>query len=133
MWQKRAGETRHRSVGFRPSSAGHDGAAAKCVLWLYLADGADGADRQCVGQRPDDQPGLRHRCSSLAQAFDIDANGFNNHEFSLVWGHPQGPTGLRRVIEMIEELVIQGGGAGLFIGGADGDSAMAVIVEVKDR
>ena len=37
------------------------------------------------------------------------------------------------MIEMIEELVIQGEGAGLFIGCADGDSAMAVIVEVKDR
>ena len=52
---------------------------------------------------------------------------------SLVWGHPQGPTGLRGVIEMIEELVMKGGGYGLFVGCAAGDSAMAVILEVKDR
>jgi acetyl-CoA acetyltransferase family protein len=69
----------------------------------------------------------------LARAFDIDANGFNNYGSSLVWGHPQGPTGLRGVIEMIEELVMKGGGYGMFVGCAAGDSAMAVILEVKDR
>ena len=69
----------------------------------------------------------------LARAFDIDANGFNNYGSSLVWGHPQGPTGLRGVIEMIEELVMKGGGHGMFVGCAAGDSAMAVILEVKDR
>jgi len=69
----------------------------------------------------------------LAQAFGIDANGFNNYGSSLVWGHPQGPTGLRGVIEMIEELVMKGGGYGMFVGCAAGDSAMAVILEVKDR
>ena len=68
----------------------------------------------------------------LARAFDIDANSFNNHGSSLVWGHPQGPTGLRGVIEMIEELVMKGGGYGLFVGCAAGDSAMAVILQVKD-
>jgi len=68
----------------------------------------------------------------LARAFDIDANNFNNYGSSLVWGHPQGPTGLRGVIEMIEELVMKGGGYGLFVGCAAGDSAMAVILQVKD-
>ena len=51
---------------------------------------------------------------------------------SLIWGHPQGPTGLRAVIELIEELAIRGGGWGLFTGCAAGDSAMAVVVEVGD-
>jgi len=68
----------------------------------------------------------------LAKAFGIDAYAFNNFGSSLVWGHPQAPTGLRGVIEMIEELVIRGGGYGLFVGCAAGDSAMAVILEVKD-
>jgi acetyl-CoA acetyltransferase len=57
----------------------------------------------------------------------------NNYGCSLVWGHPQGPTGLRAIIELIEELVMRGGGRGLFQGCAAGDSAMAVIIEVSDR
>ena len=56
----------------------------------------------------------------------------NNNGCSLIWGHPQGPTGLRSVIELIEELVELGGGSGLFSGCAAGDSAMAVVVEVTD-
>lgn len=50
---------------------------------------------------------------------------------SLVWGHPQGPTGLRGVIELIEELALRGGGRGLFHGCAAGDTAMAVVIEVR--
>ena len=49
---------------------------------------------------------------------------------SLVWGHPQGPTGLRGLIEMIEELALRGGGRGLFQGCAAGDTAMALVIEV---
>lgn len=56
----------------------------------------------------------------------------NNFGSSLIWGHPQGPTGLRSIIELIEELVLKGGGTGLFTGCAAGDSAMAVIVKVGD-
>jgi acetyl-CoA acetyltransferase len=54
----------------------------------------------------------------------------NNYGCSLVWGHPQGPTGLRAIIELIEELVMRGGGIGLFHGCAAGDTAMAVVLEV---
>jgi acetyl-CoA acetyltransferase len=54
----------------------------------------------------------------------------NNFGCSLVWGHPQGPTGLRAIIELIEELALRGGGIGLFHGCAAGDSAMAVVLEV---
>lgn len=50
---------------------------------------------------------------------------------SLVWGHPQGPTGLRALIELIETLALRGGGRGLFQGCAAGDSAMAVVIEVR--
>jgi acetyl-CoA C-acetyltransferase len=54
----------------------------------------------------------------------------NNYGCSLVWGHPQGPTGLRAIIELIEELALRGGGIGLFHGCAAGDTAMAVVLEV---
>ena len=70
---------------------------------------------------------------AFAQAFGISVGSMNNYGCSLVWGHPQGPTGVRAIIEMIEELVINGGGYGLFQGCAAGDSAMAVILKVEDR
>ena len=62
----------------------------------------------------------------------FDWKKMNNYGCSLVWGHPQGPTGLRAIIEMIEELALRGGGKGLFHGCAAGDSAMAVVLEVGD-
>ncbi|NIB43459.1 thiolase family protein [Pseudomaricurvus alkylphenolicus] len=55
----------------------------------------------------------------------------NNYGCSLIWGHPQGPTALRSLIELIEELTLRGGGKGLFQGCAAGDSAMAVVVSVE--
>ncbi len=70
---------------------------------------------------------------AFARSFGIDVASMNNYGCSLVWGHPQGPTGLRAIIEMIEELVIRGGGYGLFQGCAAGDSAMAVVLKVDDR
>ena len=54
----------------------------------------------------------------------------NNFGCSLIWGHPQGPTGTRSLIELIEELVERGGGTGLFSGCAAGDSGMAMCVAV---
>ena len=49
---------------------------------------------------------------------------------SLVFGHPQGPTGMRLVIELIEELVDRGGGYGLFTGCAAGDHGAALVLKV---
>jgi len=68
----------------------------------------------------------------LADAFGIDVMGINNYGCSLIWGHPQGPTGLRAIIELIEELAARGGGRGLFTGCAAGDTAMAVAISVGD-
>lgn len=59
-------------------------------------------------------------------------DSFNNFGCSLVWGHPQAPMGTRSIIELIEELVMRGGGWGLFTGCAAGDSAMAVVLHVSD-
>lgn len=56
----------------------------------------------------------------------------NNYGCSLIWGHPQGPTGMRSVIELIEELALRGGGVGLFGGCAAGDSGMALVLRVSD-
>jgi acetyl-CoA acetyltransferase len=67
----------------------------------------------------------------FARETGFDLANMNNYGCSLVWGHPQGPTGLRAVIELVEELVLRGGGYGLFTGCAAGDSAMAVVVEVR--
>lgn len=68
---------------------------------------------------------------AFARAFEIDWATMNNYGCSLIWGHPQGPTGLRSIIELIEELAIKGGGYGLFQGCAAGDSSMAVILKVS--
>jgi acetyl-CoA acetyltransferase len=69
----------------------------------------------------------------LADAFGIPTDRINRFGSSLVWGHPQGPTGLRAIIELIEELAMRGGGHGLFTGCAAGDTGMAVVIRVEDR
>ena len=67
---------------------------------------------------------------AFARATGFPLEKMNNYGCSLVWGHPQGPTGLRSVIELIEELVLRGGGVGLFGGCAAGDSGMALVLRV---
>jgi acetyl-CoA acetyltransferase len=52
---------------------------------------------------------------------------------SLVYGHPQGPTGLRAIVELIATLTDRGGGIGLFTGCAAGDTGGALVVRVDDR
>jgi acetyl-CoA acetyltransferase family protein len=49
---------------------------------------------------------------------------------SLVYGHPQAPTGARALVELIETLRLRGGGVGLFTGCAAGDTAAALVVRV---
>ena len=66
----------------------------------------------------------------FARKMEIDVADMNRYGSSLVWGHPQAPTGTRLIIELIEELVLAGGGYGLFTGCAAGDTALAVIVKV---
>ncbi|MEE9297337.1 MAG: thiolase family protein [Phycisphaerae bacterium] len=66
----------------------------------------------------------------FARKMEIDLSAMNRFGSSLVWGHPQAPTGARLIIELIEELVQSGGGYGLFSGCAAGDTALAVVVKV---
>ncbi len=67
----------------------------------------------------------------LSRELCIPLDKMNNYGSSLIWGHPQGPTGMRLIIELIEELVLLGGGYGLFTGCAAGDTAAAIVLEVK--
>ncbi|MGD2145189.1 MAG: thiolase family protein [Anaerolineae bacterium] len=60
----------------------------------------------------------------------IDDRMFNNYGSSLIYGHPQGPTTMRLAIELIEELVLRGGGYGLLAGCAAGDSGAALVIRV---
>jgi len=67
----------------------------------------------------------------FARETGADLMSMNNYGSSLIWGHPQGPTGMRAMIELIEELTILGGGWGLFQGCAAGDTSMAVVLKVE--
>lgn len=66
----------------------------------------------------------------FSRQMNFGAEHMNNYGSSLIYGHPQGPTGLRLVIEMIEELVMTDGGYGLFTGCAAGDTGAALVVKV---
>jgi acetyl-CoA acetyltransferase family protein len=67
----------------------------------------------------------------FARQMGIELTAMNRYGSSLVWGHPQAPTGARLIMELIEELVSAGGGYGLFTGCAAGDTALAIVVKVN--
>ena len=67
---------------------------------------------------------------AFAKHFKNDVMNMNNYGSSLIYGHPQGPTAGRAVIELIEEITLLGGGYGLFTGCSAGDTAAALIVKV---
>jgi acetyl-CoA acetyltransferase family protein len=67
----------------------------------------------------------------FSREMDVAIEDVNNYGSPLIWGHPQAPTGMRAIIELIEELVMRGGGYGLFSGCAGGDSAMSMVIEVS--
>jgi acetyl-CoA acetyltransferase len=68
----------------------------------------------------------------LARKLGVDVmNGMNNYGSSLIFGHPQGPTAGRLIIEGIEELVMKGGGYLLFAGCAAGDTAAAMVLKIS--
>src|SRR5680860_119260 len=66
----------------------------------------------------------------MAKTMGLDVMSFNNYGSPLVFGHPQGPTAARCVIELIEELALAGGGYGLFAGCAAGDTGAALVIKV---
>ncbi len=66
----------------------------------------------------------------LAKELGVDPMGFNNYGSSLIFGHPQGPTAGRCIIEGIEETAMAGGGYLLFGGCAAGDTAAALLLKI---
>jgi acetyl-CoA acetyltransferase family protein len=62
----------------------------------------------------------------------IPLQRMNTYGCSLVYGHPQGPTGARLIVELLHALRLRGGGVGLFTGCAAGDTGAAVVVRVED-
>lgn len=68
----------------------------------------------------------------FAKVCEFDWRRMNNTGSSLVWGHPQGPTLTRIIIESLEEAVALGGGYVLVFGCAAGDVGIAAIFKVAE-
>jgi acetyl-CoA acetyltransferase len=66
----------------------------------------------------------------FAKVMDYDWHKMNNTGCPLVWGHPQGPTLTRVLIEALEEAVDLGGGYVLIFGCAAGDVGIASVFKV---
>jgi len=65
-----------------------------------------------------------------AKVMGLNVQDMNNYGCSLIYGHPQAPTGARLIIEGIEELVLKGGGYLLFSGCAAGDTGASLVLRV---
>ena len=68
----------------------------------------------------------------LSREMGVPVKSMNDYGSSLVFGHPQGPTGARLIAELIEQLRLRGGGTGLFTGCAAGDTGAALVLRVED-
>lgn len=68
----------------------------------------------------------------LSRRLGLPQDKINRYGSSLVFGHPQGPTGMRLIAELVEELRLRGGGTGLFTGCAAGDTGAALVLRVED-
>ncbi len=67
---------------------------------------------------------------NFAKKMGIDVMKMNNYGSSLIYGHPQAPTAGRIIAEMLEEMVILGGGYCLWAGCAAGDTGAAMVFKV---
>ncbi|OGR12254.1 MAG: acetyl-CoA acetyltransferase [Desulfobacterales bacterium RIFOXYA12_FULL_46_15] len=67
----------------------------------------------------------------FSKEMGVDPKSFNNYGSSLIFGHPQGPTATRLIIEGIEETVMAGGGYCLWTGCAAGDCGAALILKIS--
>ena len=66
----------------------------------------------------------------FAQQTGFALERMNPYGCSLIYGHPQGPTGLRGIVELAHALREAGGGIGLFTGCAAGDTGAAVVIRL---
>lgn len=67
----------------------------------------------------------------FSDIMNYDWRKMNKTGSSLVWGHPQGPTLTRVLIEALEEAVDLGGGHVLIFGCAAGDIGIAAVFKVS--
>lgn len=67
----------------------------------------------------------------LARELGLDVNTMNNYGSTIVYGHPQAPTGARNIVEGIEETVKRGGGYLLWAGCAAGDTGVAMVIKIR--
>jgi acetyl-CoA acetyltransferase len=68
----------------------------------------------------------------FSKVLEYDWRKVNKTGCSLVWGHPQGPTLTRMLIEGLEEAVDLGGGLVLMLGCAAGDMGIAALFRVGE-
>ena len=66
----------------------------------------------------------------MSKQMGIDVMWMNNYGSSMIYGHPQSPTAGRLIAELVEELVLLGGGYGLWAGCAAGDTGASIVVKV---
>ena len=115
------------SYGFARTKKGFMGAAVAPSAQMALAK---------AGLKPSDLGAIKtHNPFAsndlvLAQVLGLDVNAMNNYGSSLIFGHPQAPTGARLIIEGIEELALKGGGYLLFSGCAAGDTAASIVLKI---
>jgi len=67
---------------------------------------------------------------NMAAKMGLDVNSMNNYGNSMIYGHPQGPTAGRIIIELLEEVAMLGGGYCLWAGCAAGDTAAAMVFKI---
>ncbi|MBN2041190.1 MAG: thiolase family protein [Spirochaetes bacterium] len=67
---------------------------------------------------------------NFAKKMGNDVMKMNNYGSSMIYGHPQAPTGGRIIAEMLEETVMLGGGYCLWTGCAAGDTGASLIFKV---
>ena len=67
----------------------------------------------------------------MSKMMGIDVNWMNNYGNSMIYGHPQAPTAGRIIAELLEEMVMLGGGYGLWAGCAAGDTGAAMVFKVS--
>jgi acetyl-CoA acetyltransferase family protein len=68
----------------------------------------------------------------FSRQMGVPLEEMNDYGSSLIFGHPQGPTGARLIAELIQMLERRGGGVGLFTGCAAGDTGAALVLRVED-
>jgi acetyl-CoA acetyltransferase len=66
----------------------------------------------------------------MSKMMGVDINWMNNYGNSMIYGHPQGPTAGRIIAELLEEVVMLGGGYALWAGCAAGDTGAAMVFKV---